>query len=468
MSDSDSDNDNLNDTVILRDRSPIRPDRDNLEINRERIFNNRVIEVNMANLPQAFHLNAIPNYDGDRATLAIFISACDRLLDTFTNRINIADPNNEWLLRSILSKLEGRARILIGSREDANNWPRIKELLLQYFSDHRNEDCLVRDLMNLKPRPNEQPYQFGMRIQDVKSLLQTKIRLTVEDENERLMKNRIYDNLALQTYLHGLQGQLGLAIRLQHPENLESAMSLVIEEENFMYAEKHYNKNNAGIGSNLSRSSNNLVKNTYTPSPSMQINPMRYAFAAPQQPQNAFAFPQRPVNPFNSQQRPMNSTFAMPQQTRNQFFQQPRPFNMTGFNSSQRQHVMPQRSNQEYTPTPMETSTRNATRIHSSVNHRAPQNNVNNQPRRTFISEELYHQEIDENPKTTENQQNNYFCAQENNSNFTYETDNTNLADSNYFQEQQDNYYENDYTYLEPEFNDSENFHLAGLNTNQP
>ena len=209
MSDSASDNDNLNDTVILRDRSPIRPDSDNLEINRERIFNNRVLEVNMANLPQAFHLNAIPNFDGDRATLAIFISACDRLLDTFTNRVNIADPNNEWLLRSILSKLEGRARILIGSREDATNWPRIKELLLQYFSDHRNEDCLVRDLMNLKPRPNEQPYQFGMRIQDVKSLLQTKIRLTVNDENERLMKNRIYDNLALQTYLHGLQGQLG-------------------------------------------------------------------------------------------------------------------------------------------------------------------------------------------------------------------------------------------------------------------
>ncbi|CAH0556517.1 unnamed protein product [Brassicogethes aeneus] len=80
-----------------------------------------------------------------------------------------------------------------------------------------------------------------MRIQDYRSLLQTKF--TIDDENERTCKNAIYDNLALQTYLHGLPGHLGMSIRLQKPEHLEKAMSLVLEEEYFNYADKHYRKN---------------------------------------------------------------------------------------------------------------------------------------------------------------------------------------------------------------------------------
>lgn len=145
------------------------------------------------------HLDAVPNYDGDPATLSNFISACDYIL-TFANRTNASDPINNFLLRTILSKLIGRAAILIGNRDDAVSWPRIKELLIQFFGDQRDENCLVRDLMSLKPEKNETPYQFGIRCQDVRSLILNALKLHENDQVTRRIKTQIYDKHALNVF----------------------------------------------------------------------------------------------------------------------------------------------------------------------------------------------------------------------------------------------------------------------------
>lgn len=475
MSDSDSEKDHFN--LSFRDRSPIKNNIVELRVNRERNFdlivNNVENNLIMANLPQAFHIQAIPNYDGDRATLAIFLSACDNLLNTFANRENLADPNNEWLLRTILSKLEGRARILVGSREDATNWPRIRTLLLQYFSDQRNEDCLVRDLMNSKPKPNESPYQFGTRIQDVKSLLQTKIRLTIAEENERLIKNRIYDNLALQTFLHGLQGQTGLAVRLQHPNNLEQAMSFVLEEENFMYAERHY-KNSTNQGSHSNKTFSNITRSTYFPQQSIQPLPIvNRMFSAPQRPSfnvpsshqntnNFVAMPPRQVHNF-----PMQRQFNAPSMAqRPQFFQQ-RPVNNFGPNLPQRrQPAFPQNnSQQQYKPTPMETSTRNTTR---ASNFFRPNPNA----RKTFVSEELYHNEVE--PQCAENTQTYQPCETDYSANYSgnnyYFSNNEEMpsdANTYYYHNDTEPSFDSGYTLTENEADNTENFQLEAPDTNQ-
>jgi len=204
-------------------------------------LNSRSLPTSMAqeqnNTLQQIHLTAVPRYDGNPSTLAIFISSCEYLLTTFGSSTP-GNTTNELLLRLILSKLEGRALTLIGSREDATSWVQIKTLLYQYFGDQRDENCLIRDLMALRPRRNETAYQFGVRCQDVRSLLQSRLKLKEADVTVRTVKNNLYDDLALQTFLQGLPRHLSLPVRLRNPQNLEVAMSLVIEEENFLYAQQ--------------------------------------------------------------------------------------------------------------------------------------------------------------------------------------------------------------------------------------
>jgi hypothetical protein len=46
-----------------------------------------------------------------------------------------------------------------------------------------------------------------------------------------------YDNMALKTFIRGLTGTLQSIIRLRDPKSLETAMNLVVEEENFQYTQ---------------------------------------------------------------------------------------------------------------------------------------------------------------------------------------------------------------------------------------
>lgn len=372
----------------IRDRSPIRPI--------------------MANPMQNYHVNAIPTYDGDQANLAIFITACESLLNTFADRNEPA--RNEWLLRIIIGKLEGRARALIGTR-DVTRWQEVKDILLQYFSDQRDEDCLARDMLTMRPDNRESPYQFGMRIQDVRSLLRTKLKLNTPDLNVRNIKNELYDKQALQTFLHGLHGNLGLAVRMQRPNNLERAMSLVIEEENFEYAEKQLR--NLSISRNNSKPNRGSYNRPNTSG--NHFNHVRHS--APLPPQNDFYFRSPNYNNFTPNYNPnFNSHF-------NNFNQQgynaSRSFPQNNYRYNNQQHPnyarnsMPNQQRQAganydvfkpnpnyrhtYKPTPMDTSSVNSVR--------RPRNSfqANSRPQNRWVAEELHYQEVEPPARQYEN-----------------------------------------------------------------
>lgn len=76
--------------------------------------------------------------------------------------------------------------------------------------------------------------QFGLRIQDARRLLFSKLNSTITDVQERSIKILHYDNFALKTFIHGLPYNLQLVVRLKNPTSLEQAMSFVTEEENFI------------------------------------------------------------------------------------------------------------------------------------------------------------------------------------------------------------------------------------------
>lgn len=438
----------------LNSRINIRPNQSNRIQSSRSNQSNNMENVNIPN----FVINAIPVYEGDQFTLPLFIAACENFLTSFLDNENLQCQKNQWLLRVIVSKLDGRAKLLIGSREDATSWPRIKELLLQYFSDQRDEDCLARDLMMLKSDSREHPYNFGMRIQDLKGILQTKLRLTIADENTRRIKNQIYDKIALQTYLHGLQGQLGLSVRLQKPDNLEAAMAYVIEEQNYVYGEKQMR----------SIQSNSLSKPSITPQVNFPFRPLQNVNPLAQSTHNNFANVPSFVSSFS--QPTANRNFGQPIANRNPFgMSAMQPFNRPSFNNySQSQTVAkpnffqtqsrpnffqtqsrpnffqpqsrpnffqtqpgPIRPQQNVTfskpntvrsfkPTPMETST-----IYSRNVQRPTQNQPQN---RKWVSEELYLQEFN-----TENQV----------------SDQAEAACSNY-----DQFYPNDQVYTPESFND--------------
>lgn len=98
------------------------------------------------------------------------------------------NPNatiNIYLFDIILSKLSEWAAELIVSRHELNNWYAIKNILLTRFSDQRSIHPRSYKYKNFQ---NESTFQFGMRIQDSRSFLFSKLNSGADNQQTKLIK----------------------------------------------------------------------------------------------------------------------------------------------------------------------------------------------------------------------------------------------------------------------------------------
>lgn len=335
---------------------------------------------------QKIHLDTIPEYDGNPATLAIFIQSAEYLINNFSDRNNLQNPQNEFLLRSVIGKLSGRALNLIGSRGNLTNWNSIKTLLLQFFSDSRDENCLVGDLLHIRQGKNENPISFGNRCQDLLSLLLTKVQLIEPDVNRRQLKIEIYEKQALDAFLRGLQNNL--PIRLRNPRNLEEAIGYVREEENFSYAQNSLSVKQQNNFKQYNNFKPNIPKTNYVPNTqfSNQYLPRTFGNGQFNRFNQNFTNYNNTPNKNNSNSPPTynNSSFY---RTQNRLPNNP-PIRFNQRNNFQNQ-------NKNY-PQPMDISSGNTvpSRFTRPFRPTGPSN---------FVSEELYQQEIETNNEPLQN-----------------------------------------------------------------
>lgn len=209
------------------------------------------------------YIDSIPQFSGnDYNTLEIFIEHCESLLQTYINRTNPQDPLNSFLIRAIIGKLNGRALMLIGSRPEIRNWDELKDLLRLSFGDQRNLDCLVQELIALKPHKNESFFTFGQRIQKCRSAVASKLKSMNFTKPQCQFRMENYDELSLKTFIRGLTGRIQDMVRLRNPNSLELAISYVLEEENFLYNQKQYLGNQSSNHSNSNFNRIPALKNT--------------------------------------------------------------------------------------------------------------------------------------------------------------------------------------------------------------
>lgn len=386
--------------------------------------NPRAIEYQLLRL----YIDNIPRYDGNPNTLGIFIDNCENLITTFSDENN--PPINEFILRAIIAKLVGRALTLIGSRIELRTWVDIKDALKLSFSDQRNIDCLEQDLIILRPQKNETPYNFGMRCQDARSLIVSKLNTLGLTDQERMLNIHNYNSLALRTFLRGLTGQIQNNVRLRNPDSLEKAMSLVIEEENFLYSQHRTNTLNSQA---TFKPMTRLAPINFSQQPQrnfqfnnaqqVQRNPQFPNFTNPQTFRNT-NFQQNTFRPqFTPQLRQPFTNNAMPQNSqtpfrpnnnfstqRNPYFLQ-RPSQIIRNQQYPQQNKPPQSNLNRFKPEPMDTS---------SSNSRLPQ-------QKTYTQNQLYAQDINEFENPFENQnfeyEQNYVDTEINDANNPYDYD---------------------------------------------
>lgn len=210
-----------------------------------------------------YQADNIPNFDGNTRTLSRFITSCEHFLQNHQNRQNPADQLNVCLFDTVIGKLTGRAADLIASRTELDTWQKIKDSLIITFSDQRSEDCLVQDIITMKLDKNESPQTFGLKLQDARSLLFSKINNSNDAANVKLLKIQQFDDLCLKTFINNLNYHMQLVVRLKDPDSLEQALAFVREEENFIQFKNKSNSNTKNMPTGNNNKNKNPFNNAY-------------------------------------------------------------------------------------------------------------------------------------------------------------------------------------------------------------
>lgn len=102
-------------------------------------------------------------------------------------------------------------------------------ILTRNFAVQRVESCLSGDLVLMKQLPNEKP-QFYDKILKFLNLL---CQLSRSKRYCKRIKEILYQNFALKTFLSGLTEPLGTTIHNMKPTSLGQAIQFVIQEDKF-------------------------------------------------------------------------------------------------------------------------------------------------------------------------------------------------------------------------------------------
>lgn len=363
-----------------------------------------------------YQADNIPLFDGNAKLISRFITACENFLSAHQDRTNPNAPLNIALFDTILSKLTGRAADLIASRIELNSWTLVKEAIYATFSDQRTSDCVMQDIVTMRPLKNENSLQFGIRLQDARSLLYSKVNASNESRDVKLLKINEYGKLTMKTFINGLDYHMQLVIRLKNPETLEEAMSYATEEENFIYFRNRHNINNKispNSGSILptNQNKNNFqhTQPTYRPILHKDSSVM-HTYHPPIYRPTYNSFQQNPVPQFNSNmprnnyQTGNNLMFKgygqfKPGSNRTRIFNPNLVSPNTPNRSNQFRQTFNNNQNQNFNRSePMDTSSGN------TILNRAMQNKQNTQ-QRNFVSQELFNQSV-ESPLENINQPN--------------------------------------------------------------
>lgn len=166
----------------------------------------------------------IKPYNGDRETLPAFLTNCESAISLATTE------QQNFLCKYIISQLEGKAQLACCLKK-FTSWLEIKQFLRTTFGEKKHSTHLLVDLQQCKQLPSEDVMQFSIRVESCLTRLQSDIHYSCENDKELVGRIAAMEDLALNTFLLGLNSNFSHIVRCRNPKTLSEAITHAVEEE---------------------------------------------------------------------------------------------------------------------------------------------------------------------------------------------------------------------------------------------
>lgn len=166
----------------------------------------------------------IKPYNGDRETLPAFLTNCE-------NAMSLATPEQQTVLcKFIISQLEGKAQVAC-SLKSFTSWPEFKSFLKATFGEKKHATHLLSDLQHCKQSLDEDVTKFSLRVESILTRIQSDIHYSCKNDKELPGRIAAMEDLALNTFMLGLNPSISTIVRCKNPSHLNEAIQYAIDEE---------------------------------------------------------------------------------------------------------------------------------------------------------------------------------------------------------------------------------------------
>lgn len=168
----------------------------------------------------------IESYDCNRDYLSAWITKCDRAF------LLAQEDQTDVLFAFVQNKLTDKAQSVC-TNSVFENWNDLKEFLKTRFGNRKHLTHLMFQLQSCKQLPNETVAQYISKIEICLKRLISCIKQNTE--NEDLLPGQLdsTNQLALHTFLMGINPQISQVLRSRNPTDLNDAFNIALEEEKF-------------------------------------------------------------------------------------------------------------------------------------------------------------------------------------------------------------------------------------------
>lgn len=136
------------------------------------------------------------------------------------------------IVKSMRRKIKGEANDILISNNTPTEWTPIKEVLCLYYADKRDLMTLDTQLKTMSRGPHETIEFFYSRVREMITLICSAIQTDTRWEDGRMAIIRLYNMMALDTFIRGLGEPLSLFCKNYKPNNLAQAYHYCVELKN--------------------------------------------------------------------------------------------------------------------------------------------------------------------------------------------------------------------------------------------
>lgn len=179
----------------------------------------------------------IKPYNGDREYLPAFLTNCESAISLATTE------QQNFLCKYIISQLEGKAQ-LAACLKKFEDWADIKQFLKTTFGEKKHSTHLLVNLQQCKQLPSEDAMQYAVRVESCLTRLQSDIHYSCDNDKELIGRLAAMEDLALNTFLLGLNSNYSHIVRCRNPKSLSEAITHAVEEEKIFNLSKLTSRSN--------------------------------------------------------------------------------------------------------------------------------------------------------------------------------------------------------------------------------